>query len=399
MNQTVGKGQIADGIVVLVTIEVVAVVAECLAQTVAIVEHGSNAVEAETVKMVLAEPVLAVAQQEVHHLVLSVVEAEAVPSRMLVSVARIEILVRVAGKIAQTFQLVLHGVRVHDVHDDCDSVLMGRIDEVLQFLRRSESAACCEEAAHVVAEGAVVRMLLDSHDLDAVVTVLNDTWQHVFLEFRVGAHLLGILSHSDVALVDEQRSGARLEGLLLPLVRFRAPHLCRENLGLLVLNHTVGPCRDSLAFSAFPVHLHLEEVAVLHRLLRHLELPVACALDALGAIFRRFLPVVEVTNQIDVGSIRCPLAEHPTLLGLVQSEVVVSVGKVAERNLTVAGKLAQFPECMFMTAYDGWLKVCQVWVVLYQSYMFGCSSLHCFLGCSLLGTSLGCGLRGCCLLS
>ena len=113
----------------------------------------------------------------------------------------------------------------------------------------------------------------------------------------------------------------------------------------------------------------------------------------------RLLPVVEVTNQIDVGGIRCPLAEHPSLLGLVQSEVVVSVGEVAERNLAVAGKLAQFPECMFMTAYDGWLKVCQVWVVLYQSYMFGCSSLHCFLGCSLLGTSLGCGLRGCCLLS
>ena len=92
------------------TVEVVAVVAECLAQAVAVVEHGGYAVESETVKMVLAEPVLAVAQQEVHHLVLTVVEAEAVPSRMLVSLARIEILVRVAGKIAQTFQLVLHGV-------------------------------------------------------------------------------------------------------------------------------------------------------------------------------------------------------------------------------------------------------------------------------------------------
>ena len=60
--------------------------------------------------MELIEPVLAVAEQEVQHLVLAVVEAEAVPCRMLAPASRIEILVGVSGKVAQSLNLVLHGM-------------------------------------------------------------------------------------------------------------------------------------------------------------------------------------------------------------------------------------------------------------------------------------------------
>ena len=298
-------------------IEVVTVITERLSQTVAVVEHRGYTIEAETIEVVFAEPVLAVAQEEVHHLILTIVEAETVPSWMLMSVARIEVLVRITGKIAETFHLVLHCMRVNDIHNDSYAILMGCINERLEFLWGSETAAGSKEAANVVTEGSVVRMLLDSHDLNAVVTILYDTWQHVFLEFRVGAHLLGILSHAYVALVDEQRSGVRPEGLLLPLVRLRVPYLRRENLGLLILNHTVSPCRDTLAFSTFPVHLHLEEITVLHCLFREFQLPVAGALDTLSTILRAFLPAVEISDEIDICSIWRPLAEHPSLLRLV----------------------------------------------------------------------------------
>ena len=37
---TVGKGEIADSVIILMTIEVVTIIAERLSQTVAIVEHG-----------------------------------------------------------------------------------------------------------------------------------------------------------------------------------------------------------------------------------------------------------------------------------------------------------------------------------------------------------------------
>ena len=46
-----------------------------------------------------------------HHLILTIVEAETVPSWMLMSVARIEVLVTITGKIAETFHLVLHCMR------------------------------------------------------------------------------------------------------------------------------------------------------------------------------------------------------------------------------------------------------------------------------------------------
>ena len=93
MNQAVGKSQIADGIVILMSVEVISIAGESLAQTMTVIEHGCNAVETETIKMELIEPILAVAQEEVDDFILAIVEAKTVPSRMLMAVTRIEILV------------------------------------------------------------------------------------------------------------------------------------------------------------------------------------------------------------------------------------------------------------------------------------------------------------------
>ena len=124
---------------------------------------------------------------------------------MLMTVAGIEILVGVAGKIAQTLDFVLHGMRVNDVHDDGNALGMGRIDKGLQLLGCAETARRGKERTHVVAEGAVVRVLLYGHNLNAVVACLDHARQHIVLEFRVGSHLFGILSHADVALINQQR--------------------------------------------------------------------------------------------------------------------------------------------------------------------------------------------------
>ena len=69
---------------------------------------------------------------------------------------------------------------------------------------------------------------------------------------------------------------------------------------------------------------------MLHCLFREFQLPVAGALDTLSTILRAFLPAVEIADEIDICSIWRPLAEHPSLLRLMQSEVVVSVGEIAE---------------------------------------------------------------------
>ena len=75
VDKQVGKGEIADGVVVLVTVEIVLISAECFAKSVAIVKHRCHSVEAETIEMEFVEPVFAVREQEVDNLVFAIVEA------------------------------------------------------------------------------------------------------------------------------------------------------------------------------------------------------------------------------------------------------------------------------------------------------------------------------------
>ena len=97
VDELVGEREIADGVVVLVAVEIVAVARKRLTKTVGIVEHGGDTIEAEAVEMELLQPVFAVGEQEMDDVILAVVEAEGVPGRMLVAVAGIEILVGVAS--------------------------------------------------------------------------------------------------------------------------------------------------------------------------------------------------------------------------------------------------------------------------------------------------------------
>ena len=90
--------------------------------------------------MEFVKPILTVRQQEVHHLVFTIVEAEAVPLVVFTTVTRIEILVWITTEISQTLNLILHSMRVNEVHDDSKSVLVGLINQLLQFLRSTEAA-------------------------------------------------------------------------------------------------------------------------------------------------------------------------------------------------------------------------------------------------------------------
>ena len=78
----------------------------------------------------------------------------------------------------------------------------------------------------MIAERAIVGMFLYGHNLYAVIAILDDTWQHVLAELVIGAHLLGILTHTHMALVDEQRVLLSFEVALFEVVFLsRVPHL------------------------------------------------------------------------------------------------------------------------------------------------------------------------------
>ena len=78
---------------------------------------------------------------------------------------------------------------VHEVHDDLETSCVSCVDERFQFVGRTEATTGCEEARYMVAKGAIVRMLLDGHDLNGVVSKVNDTGQDLLLELTVATYL------------------------------------------------------------------------------------------------------------------------------------------------------------------------------------------------------------------
>ena len=58
---------------------------------------------------------------------------------------------------------------MYQVHNDLEAYSVCCINQSLELIRRTEATAGSEEARYVVAEGAVVRMLLHRHDLDSIV--------------------------------------------------------------------------------------------------------------------------------------------------------------------------------------------------------------------------------------
>ena len=112
----------------------------------------------------------------------------------------------------------------------------------------------------------IIRMLLDSHNLNAVVTILDDTWQHILLKFCISANLLSILCHVDDAV--ESFSFLLSQNLVAGIVfSFCYEHLVTECLlvaivgicsGFLWVLNFHSPSKQSIFFikSPFIFHFH-----------------------------------------------------------------------------------------------------------------------------------------------
>ena len=320
MNHFVGKGKIHDGITVFVTVEIRAVAVEVFPQTVRAVDHRGHAVKTITVEIVFVEPELAVREQEMEHFVLAVVEAQTVPCRVLTATAVMEILIARAVEIAQTLQLVLHYMAVHEVHDDMNTPSVRVVDEGFQLIRRTETTGSREEIGHMVSERTVVRVLLDSHYLDAVITQFGDTRQYVTTELLVRIDFLLLGRHTNMTFVDIQPAFLfEFLTFVLPLELGFVPYLGGEDFRLLVLYHAAHIRRDTLSVTAVPLHEQFVHLTVLHSTLRQLGFPHAVT-NRLQTIVLVFLPTVHVAFDVDGGRIRCPLTKHPTLFGVMQAE-------------------------------------------------------------------------------
>ena len=113
VDQFVGKRQIGQRISVYVAIVVVRISEERSPQTVILVKHRGDPVEAEAIEAVLREPVVAIGEKVVDHLATTVVEAERVPLRMLPSAPLVKEERPRAIVASQALSLVAHGMRVN----------------------------------------------------------------------------------------------------------------------------------------------------------------------------------------------------------------------------------------------------------------------------------------------
>ena len=102
----------------------------------------------------------------------------------------IEVQVVGAVEVREALGLVVHAVAVDDVHHDGDALPVSIVHQALELFRRTEAGAEGVEIGHLIAEGAVIGMLLQGHDLEGVVPELLHLRQDGLAEVLEGGDLL-----------------------------------------------------------------------------------------------------------------------------------------------------------------------------------------------------------------
>ena len=270
---------------------------------------------------------------------------------MFATSVAVEVEVVAAVESSESFGLVLHGVRVYNVHDYGYAQSVCVIDKVFEVFGCSETAGGGEEIRHVVAERAVVGVLLYGHNLYGVVAVGGYARQNLGAEFLVSAHAFAFLGHAYVALIYEQGFGVGGEFVVFPFIGCcRFPYLSREYFGVRVLHHAVGVCRNAFGFATGPFHNHFIKLSVADGLGRYAYFPYT-AVEFFESEFGSLFPVGEISNQSYGGSVGCPFAENPFFAVAMKSKIFVGVGEVGKR-LAVDGQVGEFPNIILVSSVD-----------------------------------------------
>ncbi len=199
------------------------------------VEHGGHGIHTDTIGMITVCPEHRTADEEVRHLVLTVVEGQGAPVR----VARktwIRILIETRPIELCKAPAVPWEVRRYPVEDDADAGLMHVVHEVHEVLRCAVAARRCVVAGHLIAPAGIERMLHHRHELDMRIALLlhivRDLHRELTVVVELGAELRGTI------LID---------GLLLPCEGAEVQLVNRHRLFLDALDATLRllllPCR------------------------------------------------------------------------------------------------------------------------------------------------------------
>ena len=261
-DQQVRQSQIGHSVLIDSCVEIRFIAVEVLPKTVIPVNHTRHTVETETVKMIFLKPVLAVAQEEAHDLVLAVIEAAGAPGRVMPLRTFVEIQILAAVKQAKALILIAATMRVNYVHHDSDTHPVRRVHQFLELLRSAETGTQGEKVRHLIAERPVIRMLLKGHYLDCIIAQPFHPRQHILTELTERGDLTFLRTHPDVALVDERMRPAQ-HPVVLPRICLRGiPDLGAEHLRLVILHKPRAIGRNPLATSAGPLDEQFVQLSV-----------------------------------------------------------------------------------------------------------------------------------------
>ena len=307
--------------------EVLVIGIEVCAQTMVVVEHGGHTVKTEAVKVILSHPEFQVAQQEVEHTGLAVVKALGVPGRMIAFGTVVEELPGGTVEHVDALGGVLHRMGVDHVQQNPQSQLMGLVHQIFQILGLAEPGRGGIEAGHLIAEGAVVRMLHNGHELHRVISGFFDLRQNLVCKFPVGADFPGFLGHTYMGFVNVQfvlsYKFLIRPGKCIPVIY----NFAGKGNGFGVLHHPAGVQRDMFRAGHVGIHNGLYLTAFPQGIIAlQVQLPVTVA-HMLQRV-TGFVPAVEVALQIQLVCAGSPLPVVPAAVYMVKSIIIVCVGKI-----------------------------------------------------------------------
>ena len=92
---------------------------------------------------------------------------------------------------------------------------------------------------------------------------------------------------------------------------------------------SVRVCRNAFTATTVPMYHQLVQVTVFHGISRKLDFPITVCFT-LQTIFFFFFPIVKSSDHKDLGCVRRPFTENPTIVSTMQAEIEVSGCKIRQ---------------------------------------------------------------------
>ena len=290
------------------------------AQVIAI-EHGGNRIHPNAINMKLLEPIHQIRNQEITHLIATVVKDQRAPLLVFAN-AGIGMFVEVSSIEEGQTMGVLGKVTRHPVENHANACGVAAIYEVAEFIRTAKATGGGIPARYLIAPRTIKGMLRDRHQLDVGETTGLYIGDHPIGQFRVGEQ-----SGTGLEIGGGHRRSGPAIGFQIGLVgtamhpaaQMHLVHRDRliQRIGAIALLHpgAIGP---GIAAQG----LHDRTIGWPHLVAEAVGICLLIAVAGLGAD----LVLVNLT-RLQAGDEQLPAAPQPTLHRVMAAIPAVEVAK------------------------------------------------------------------------